>query len=71
METSWARVSPVIGLIVIVLILSGLGFFSWKGGQDFEKECKAVSGRVLVDNDGDLECYRNGIEIAEYGESSP
>lgn len=37
----------------------------------FKRECVSVGGRYDTDSDGDLECYKNDREIAEYGETSP
>lgn len=70
-DHTWARASIVLCFLGAVLLMSGIGFLSWKGQGDFKKECVAVAGTTRYDNDGDLECYRNGIEIAEYGENSP
>lgn len=71
MRESWAGVRLIGGLLVIVLFISGFGFVAWKSADNFRKDCVAVGGRTLTDTDGDLECYRNGIEIAEHGESKP
>lgn len=70
-DPTWARAGAVIAFLAVVAILSTIGFLSWKGQGDFKEQCKAVSGYTLYDNDGDLECYRNDREIAEYGESTP
>lgn len=71
MEDGWAKAGSLLAGLAVVLILSVAGFMAWKGEQNFKAKCVAVAGRALYDNDGDLECYRNGIEIAEHGKSTP
>lgn len=68
---SWMKAAWVVALLAMVTVFSGIGYLAWKGEQNFKKECVAVSGEWSYDSDSDLECYRNGIEIAEHGESSP
>lgn len=71
MNDGWGKPASVLVFLAVVGVLSLTGFFAWKSEQGFKKDCVAVSGRALYDNDGDLECYRNGIEIAEHGKSTP
>jgi hypothetical protein len=71
MSDGWGRASAVLTFLVVVLLFSGIGYFAYKSEQDFKKQCVAAAGRALYDNDGDLECYVDGIEIAEHGENSP
>lgn len=71
MEPTWAKAGSVLAGIVFVLIMALVGYGQYRSEQNFKKDCVAVSGQALYDNDGDLECYRNGNEIAEHGESKP
>ncbi len=56
-------------LIVLAMIAFGI-YHNHKQEQKFKSECVAVAGRVVYD-DNELECHKNGYEIAEFGENSP
>lgn len=60
--------------LAIVLIVAAFFvpvFISIQNEREFTRECHAVGGQVDKDSDGDVECYRNGREIAEMYENSP
>lgn len=64
-----------LGIVAFVVVIFGIMAFAMVAGvkaeQKFKKECRAVAGQVVTADDGDIECYRNGREIAELGENSP
>jgi hypothetical protein len=57
-------VALVFGLIILGVIDTN------KKEKAFKAECIAVAGRVVYD-DNELECHKNGFEIAEFRENSP
>lgn len=60
------------GIIVCALFIGAPIYFGAKAQKQFKTECVQVGGIVAIDSeDGDLECYRDGREIAEFGDNSP
>ena len=69
---TWKGVAIVLPFLLFMSIFAGVGYLAYKAEQDFKEECVAIpGGRWFYDKDSDLECYVNGIEIAEHGETSP
>lgn len=66
--------SLVFGIVFILTFVSALVgaiALDQRRQDQFRKECTQVQGVTRTDDDGDLECYVNNREIAEYGENSP
>lgn len=60
-----------LGIALMIAFLFTPVFIAIQNEREFTRECHAVGGQVDKDSDGDVECYRNGREIAEMYENSP
>lgn len=71
MEDGWLKAGGLLAFLFALALVASVGYLAYKGEQDFKAKCVAVGGKALYDTDSDLECYRNGIEIAEHGKNTP
>lgn len=74
-STWWDRngglVLGIVFILTFVAAITGAIVIDQRGQTQFRKECSQVQGVTRTDDDGDLECYVNNVEIAEYNENSP
>lgn len=68
---SFLQAAGFTGLVVLIFGFIILGaIHTNRQEKTFKSDCVAVQGHVVYD-DNELECHKNGFEIAEFGENSP